>query len=586
MRWVFCFVALEQRGSSFRAIRSTVDAGESALITARLPFDNMESQTIAPTVGPNLNGHSDTANGRSQSNNPWQIVLLPVATIGPNPFQPRSVFDEAEMLDLVASVRAHGVLQPVTVRTAPADAETNGKTAKKASLSYQLIAGERRLRACREAGRKSIPAIVRDDLSDVQAAELALVENVQRSNLNVIEEAGAYKRLMLDFRMKEERIAKKVGKSVAIIKEMLRLLALPESVQNLLAKRQLSAAHGHELLRLAPHPKICESVALRCVSDKITATSLAANLLPNANELKRSGLITEVGFATKFDWRSVCKECPHKALVSSGYSSFCLRPDEWRKKQDGAIEMQKQEATRVMEEAREVSNGIVEVERLAPGSYRRLLHVQVPAGCSESCACRSETCDPTNPTKRMPVCLNPGHFEELRETERKANEEFRKRRYSQDWKNAIEKLQSGESGPVLTAALLIWPILRLEYRSYIQPDAWQSFVQGIAANLEIELPWSQILDRETPLQSGLKQLQAVEPQMLLRLGAGLILAQEAETAIRYAGETPQLDIVLGREVACQTELEPSDDEDEEPDDNSFMEDYEPGDIDYPDELEE
>lgn len=563
-----------------------VATGESAPFMAPLPFENMESTIETPNAGPETNGHLNTANGRSQSSAHWHIVLLSVSSIGPNPFQPRTRFDETEMLDLVASVRAHGVLQPVTVRTAPPSEEANGKAAKKVSPCYQLIAGERRLRACREAGRKTIPAIVRDDLSDVQAAELALVENVQRSNLNVMEEAGAYRRLMLDFRLKEERIAKKVGKSVQTVRDLLKLLALPQDVQTLLATKKLSASHGHELLRLAAHPKICEAVALRCVTNKIPATSLAADLLPNAQELKRSGFITELGFATKFDWKNVCKECPHKALVSSGYSSFCLRPDEWRKKQDGAIEMQKQEATRVMEEARAQNDGTVEVERLAPGSYRRLLHVQVPAGCSESCACRGETCDPTNPTKRMPVCLNPGHFEELRDTERRANEEVRKRRYSQDWKDAIEKLQSGESGPVLTAALLIWPILRLEYRSYIQPDAWCSFVQGIAAHLEIELLWSEILDREKPLQSGLKQLQAVEPEMLLRLGAGLILAQEAETAIRYAGETPQLDSVLGREASRQTELEPDDNDDEEPDDNSFMEDYEPGDIDYPDELEE
>lgn len=583
---VFRSVALKQRGSSFHAIRSMVDAGESALITARLPFDNMESHTITPTAGPDLNGHSDTANGRSQSNNPWQIVLLPVTSIGPNPFQPRFVFDEAEMLDLVASMRAHGVLQPVTVRTAPADAEVNGKAAKKVSPNYQLIAGERRLRACREAGRKTIPAIIRDDLSDVQAAELALVENVQRSNLNVMEEASAYRRLMLDFRLKEERLAKKVGKSVQTVRDLIKLLALPEGVQTLLATKKLSASHGHELLRLAPHPRICLSVALRCVSDKITATTLAGNLLPNAQELKRSGLITELVFATKFDWKSECRECPHKALVSSGYSSFCLRPDEWRKKQDGAIEMQKQEATRVMEEAREQNDGTVEVEKLAPGSYRRLQSVQLPAGCSESCACRSETCDSCAPMKRIPVCLNPNHFQELQDAERRANEEARKRRYTQDWNEAVERLTAEGVGASWTAALLVWPILRGESRPYIQPEAWRSFVQSIASHLEIELPLGSILDREVGLTDGLKRLQSLPPELLLRLGASVILGTEAQTAVRFAGETPQLDVVLGREAALQTEFAADADEPEQSDEEFTEEPYDDCDLDYPDELEE
>ena len=105
-------------------------------------------------------------------------------------------------------------------------------------VRYELIAGERRLRACKEAGRKTIPAIVRDDLSDAECAELALLENVQRSNLSVIEEARGYKRLMVQFRMKEERIAKKVGKSVGTIQETIKLLQLPETVQGLIADQE------------------------------------------------------------------------------------------------------------------------------------------------------------------------------------------------------------------------------------------------------------------------------------------------------------------------------------------------------------
>ncbi len=225
------------------------------------------------------------------------MVWLPVAQIAPNPYQPRQSFDPQEMLELVASVRAHGVLQLVTVRTLernrdeeptkgnPAQSnghpngkglksngQTTGKTAQ-ADTSYHLVSGERRLRACKEASRKLIPAIIRDDLSDAAVAELALIENVQRSNLNVIEEAAAYKRLMLEFRLKEERLAKKVGKSVQTIKEIIKLLALPEEVQPLIAGKHLSASHGQHLLKLAPFESICVQVAQYAAQHAVCGTA-------------------------------------------------------------------------------------------------------------------------------------------------------------------------------------------------------------------------------------------------------------------------------------------------------------------------
>ncbi|HXI15561.1 MAG TPA: ParB/RepB/Spo0J family partition protein [Chloroflexota bacterium] len=296
----------------------------------------------------------------------WQVVWLPVTQIDPNPYQPRTSFDAAEMAEMVASVRAHGVLQPVTVRTVKADAQdekvkpgedhrngsakghanANGHAngGQTAPLRYHLISGERRLRACREAGRREIPAIVRDDLNDVAVAELALIENVQRSNLSVIEEAAAYKRLMLEFRLKEERLAKKVGKSVATIKETIKLLGLPQPVQQMLSEKKLTPSHGQQLLRLAPFPEVCRLVANKAVSDHLTAISLGQTPLPNVRELRDKNLLIELGHNTQFEWREVCGKCPHNAYVQSGYGSYCLNPNDWHRKQADAIEMKKQEA--------------------------------------------------------------------------------------------------------------------------------------------------------------------------------------------------------------------------------------------------
>ena len=501
----------------------------------------------------------------------WQVVLLPVTQISPNPFQPRTSFDPAEMEELVSSVRAHGVLQPVTVRTNKrensakqtdsvaknghaGDDKNNGQ--KNGATGYHLVTGERRLRACREAGRKTIPAIVRDDLSDVAAAELALVENVQRSNLNVMDEAAGYKRLMVQFQMKEERIAKKVGKSVATIKETMKLLALPEPVQKMLAIKSLTPSHGQQLLRLAAFESVCVLVAQKAVKDKLTATSLATALLPNVQELKQKGWLIELDYKTQFDWKEQCGNCPHKAYVQSGYSSYCLKPLEWKKKNEAAAALKQQEASRVMEQAREQGRTAVDTEKLPQGSYRDLTYATLPAGCSGACPCRGETTDPRDATRKVPVCLDPKRFNELVQAERQAHEEERQRCFTALWREATEVLgQEAESGTWNKIALLLArPVLFGHAYHYGNPDVWITLVRQVARELDILLPWEKVFDAETDDAETLAQLAEIEPNRLLHFVACLMLAHEAQEAIRFASVTPDLDLVLGRTSVNQPEL--------------------------------
>lgn len=534
----------------------------------------MESTIANPPTGPETNGHYPLANGRFQPNVSWQVVLLPVSSIGPNPFQPRLSFDEAEMLELVASVRAHGVLQPVTVRTAPVDEEDGGKTLKKASPRYQLIAGERRLRASKAANRRFIPAIIRDDLSDQQAAELALLENVQRANLNVMEEASAYKRLMLDFRMKEERIAKKVGKSVQTVRDLIRLLSLPQEVQMLLSAKKLSPSHGQQLLRLSPFERICTLVAHTAVKDQLTVAALGQNLLPNARTLSDQKLIVPLDFRTKFDWKSECGNCARKAYVASGYGSYCLLPVEWQRKQDEAIERQKQEATRVLDEAKREGDGQVDVKTLPLGSFRDLSYGQPPAGCSPSCPCRSESPDPRDPTKKRPICLDPDRFKQLTQAERQAHEGARRRKFLEHWKDAKNKLDAEtETGNIHScAALALLPLISGQHLRYGAMDIWRTLSRQVAGELALELPLVELQNPETPLPQSLAALQKVDINDLLRFVACLLLAQEARDAVHFGGETPLLSFVLGfpmlpqgelpHEECPDEELEPPDPEDD------------------------
>jgi ParB family transcriptional regulator, chromosome partitioning protein len=157
----------------------------------------------------------------------------PVDQISPNPYQPRVSFPDEELEGLAESIREQGILQPLLVRRM-------GET-------FQLIAGERRLRAAREAGLSHVPVIIRD-LTDEQVLEVSIIENIQRQNLNVLEEADAYFRLIQEFKYTQEVVARKVGKSRPAIANLLRLRGLPERIKQGLRQEQLTMGHARAIL--------------------------------------------------------------------------------------------------------------------------------------------------------------------------------------------------------------------------------------------------------------------------------------------------------------------------------------------------
>ncbi|MBN2147055.1 MAG: ParB/RepB/Spo0J family partition protein [Anaerolineales bacterium] len=166
------------------------------------------------------------------------VTELPVASIQPNPRQPRAQIDDIELAELAASIRENGVLQPIIV--------TIGEQANQ----YILIAGERRWRASKLAGISTVPAIVRQ-ASDLQRLELALVENIQRADLAPLEAAEAYRQLIEEFHLSHEEIATKVGKSRVAVTNTLRLLKLPAAVHQALSEGKISEGHARALLTLS-----------------------------------------------------------------------------------------------------------------------------------------------------------------------------------------------------------------------------------------------------------------------------------------------------------------------------------------------
>lgn len=195
----------------------------------------------------------DIQNGEVETEHQEQKKIS-IDQIRPNPYQPRKVFDPEALKELSNSISQHGVFTPVLV--------------KKGIRGYDLIAGERRLRASKMAGLEEIPAII-VDFNDQQMMEIALLENIQREDLNVIEEAKAYENLINRFQYTQEQLAHRVGKSREHITNTLRLLKLPEQVQNYVVNRQLSMGHVRALLALKDKERI-EKIAQKAIDQNLS----------------------------------------------------------------------------------------------------------------------------------------------------------------------------------------------------------------------------------------------------------------------------------------------------------------------------
>ena len=185
-------------------------------------------------LGRGINALIRETTDESVQTNP--ILHVPLKLVSPNPHQPRQKFDEKSLKELAESIREKGIIQPITVRTR--------------DKGYELIAGERRLRAAKLAGLTEVPVHVLEIEDDVEMMEMALIENIQRENLNVVEEAEAYAMLNNNYKLSHTAIAKAVGKSRASISNMLRLLKLPAEVIESLRKNEISAGHARALLGL------------------------------------------------------------------------------------------------------------------------------------------------------------------------------------------------------------------------------------------------------------------------------------------------------------------------------------------------
>jgi ParB family chromosome partitioning protein len=262
--------AVQRKGGLGRGLAALIPTGPVA--TAGDPASRLRP-----------NGHEDALTGQV-AGAVYQEV--PMAAIVPNPRQPRQVFDEDALAELAHSIREFGLLQPIVVRPLPAEPAIGKLPAEPAigqvgTGRYELIMGERRWRAAQLAGLDCIPAIVRGTADDAMLRD-ALLENIQRVQLNPLEEAAAYQQLLGDFGVTHEQLASRIGRSRPVITNTIRLLRLPVAVQRRVAAGVLSAGHARALLSLD------ESFAQETLAARIVAEGLSVRATEEAVTLSRT----------------------------------------------------------------------------------------------------------------------------------------------------------------------------------------------------------------------------------------------------------------------------------------------------------
>lgn len=230
---------------------------EQLFSNERIDFDNFENEIVKNTSKD-------------------EIVELNIADIRSNPYQPRKSFDEQALNELAESIKEHGLVQPIIV--------------KKSIKGYEIVAGERRTKASKIAGKTTIPAIIRD-FNDTQMMEIALIENIQRENLNPIEEANAYEKILTAENITQEELAKKFGKSRSYITNILGILRLPENVKNYVIEGKLSLGHARTLSKLE-NPEQINRIAEKIMSEglNVRETEKIANQedIPKINKINRN----------------------------------------------------------------------------------------------------------------------------------------------------------------------------------------------------------------------------------------------------------------------------------------------------------
>ncbi|MDQ2732933.1 MAG: ParB/RepB/Spo0J family partition protein, partial [Armatimonadota bacterium] len=314
-----------------------------------------------------LSANNQPSNGKSKPPGD-QLKYIPLALIFPNPAQPRTNFDEAKLDELAESVRQVGVLQPITVRKMPDQ-----------PMAYQIIAGERRYRAAQKADLNVMPCLVKVEMDDGDTLLAAVKENIDREDLTPIELAVAYEKLSHFFSQAE--IGRQVGRSQPVIANHIRLLRLPEDVQQRIERAELSVSHGLALVRFADFPEVASKIAEWAVQKNVRASELEHGLPWSSaliNPSDHNGLDLKEPLACQIGWsvpfRETCTTaCPFNACIQVPDTSthFCLKPAHYAELMTQAEEVNRKEAEESLARARAVADPKLQakLDQVVPPGY-------------------------------------------------------------------------------------------------------------------------------------------------------------------------------------------------------------------------
>ncbi len=442
------------------------------------------------------------------------VIGLAPDRIRPNPRNPRRHFDEAALAELAASIRQHGVLEPILVRPLSDD--------DPAHEDYELIAGERRWRAALLAERAEIPCRVLEGLSDDEALKLTLIENLQRQDLDPVEEAEGY-RALADTGLRQAEIAAAVHRSQPSVANRLRLLKLPDGVRERIRRGELTAAHGVALARFEKFPKVVELLADDAVQHGRTSKDLERGI-PQAYALTSAGAAVVVReWEAKFKLAEHCYKCPFGAYQNG----LCLKPEHYQQLQDLALVERQAKAKAAIQEA-EQAGTLLQERTLNPGDYREVREdvrpdhwAAPPTGCSAACECRHTLVGRDG--EPLTVCTNVAKIEELRRLDAKRAAAQRKQALAAD----LERLHSALAGTLVgdarALAIIAAHICGSTNMDVLRP-LWERY------GLPVPMPKGSAEAREL-----YAQLAERPPGALLKLTLGVILAAELQMHHGYGG---------------------------------------------------
>lgn len=427
--------------------------------------------------------------------NQFAGTLARIDEVHASTLNPRKRFDEDALQDLAASIAEHGIIEPLVVRNRPGG-------------GYDLIAGERRLRAARLAGLQVVPVVIRENVDDREALELALVENLCRKDIDPIEEAEGHRKLQ-ELGHRVTAIAEKVNRSQEAVSNSMRLLKLPETVQDLISEGKLSVSHGKALASHVQYPKVVAAMTEAALNGTPSRDLEKLGSFPYYR-LESGGAAKQLSYA-KFPTKG-CGECQHLRKLSG--VPICLDPDCFGRKDTLA-----QEEIRAKIRKQCGVETPVKLTDLKYDAYERLTNA--PDGCREDCERRSVALGYNDEV--VPICLNPKCFRKLVSAATTAERKSKESRLNTFLDRAHAMLDDPEA-PVETlrrsAALACLPILDGAMKSILKAAA-----ERIGVELDIELLTTKSWNDKT------LELRKLDHLVTLR---GQLLALTADVVFRKA----------------------------------------------------